>query len=219
MLPAFPMDGGRIFRAVLSFFMDRVSATNIAVRTGQVIAALFFIVGIFYNPVLAIISTLIFLLAQTENDYVKAKSILGNYTVQDVILKNYFFLNPDDTISDAIKLILEKDAKKFLVVENNKVVGTIDKRKISEVIKGGRIDSRVGLSMNREVKFLNPHMPLDKVYVELTNSENSILPVVENGSLIGIVDVNTINEFIFLKNATIKDSKPVYKKMISVKTH
>lgn len=81
LIPAFPMDGGRVFRAILSFFTDRVQATTIAVRTGQTIAVVFFFIGFFYNSGLSLIGIFIFIMAQTENDHVKSKSILHDYTV------------------------------------------------------------------------------------------------------------------------------------------
>lgn len=218
MLPAFPMDGGRIFRAGLSFFMDRLTATNIAVKTGQVMAVLFFFIGIFYNPILTVISILIFLFAQTENDAVRGKYILSNYAVRDVMSKDIHSLSPNDTISDAMKSVLERNADHFLILENNKVIGTIDKKQILKALNTGGIDSIVRLYMNNRVLFFNADTAMDKVYSELYFSENAIFPVIENDLLVGIIDVNTIDEFIVLKNAKKNIPNFFTKKINSVKT-
>lgn len=218
LLPAFPMDGGRIFRAGLSFFMDRLTATNVAVKTGQVMATIFFFIGIFYNPILTVISILIFLFAQTENDAVKAKYILSNYTVRDIMSKDIDFLSPNDTISDAMKSVLERNANHFLILENNKVIGTIDKKQILKALNSGGIESTVRLYMNNKVSFLNANSAMDKVYSELYSFENAIFPVIENDLLVGIIDVNMIDEFIVLKNSKKNMQSFFSKKINSVKT-
>lgn len=214
MLPAFPMDGGRIFRAGLSFFMDRLTATNVAVKTGQVMAALLFFIGIFYNPILAVISVLIFLFAQTENDAVRAKYILSNYTVRDVMSKDIDSLSPKDTISDAMKSVLERNTNHFLVLENNQVIGTINKKKIIRALNTGGMDSTVRFYMNNNVRFLSSDTPMDKVYSERYSSENAIFPVIENDLLVGIIDVNMMDEFIVLKNAK-KNMPGIFSKKIN----
>lgn len=213
LLPAFPMDGGRIFRAVLAFFMDRVTATNIAVKTGQVIAVLLFFIGIFYNPLLTVISVLIFLFAQSENNFVHARSILRNYSVRDIMIKDYDALNPDDTISDAMEAVLEKNAANFIIQENNKVIGTINKKCILKTLNSGKINDPLRLFMNTDFHILSPGSPLDKIYSEEYLIGNAILPVVENDKLIGVVDMKAITEFMALKSAAKKQVNYIYKKM------
>lgn len=216
LLPAFPMDGGRVFRAILSFFMDRVAATNIAVKAGQMIAVLLFLIGIFYNPLLTIISILIFIFAQAENDFVRARSILKNYSVRDILLKEYYSLSPDDTISDAMKSALENNVKHFLILENNKVIGTITKKNIIRALNNGELDTPIKVFTNKDFHILNPNTSLDKVYSEEYFIKTSILPVVDNDLLIGVIDLNTIEEFIALKNATKKQTNYIYKKMFMI---
>lgn len=211
LLPAFPMDGGRVFRAFLSFFMDRVTATNIAVKTGQVIAALLFFIGIFYNPLLTIISILIFIFAQTENDFVKAKKMLHTYSVRDVLIKNYYSLSPEDTISYAMNMVLEKDAKHFLIIENNNVIGTIEKEKILKVLNQEGVNFKLRPYIQTEVHFFNADEPLDKVYSGIHFTESVISPVLEKGSLIGIIDANAIEEFIALKKSSSKQPQLFFK--------
>ena len=218
LLPAFPMDGGRIFRAGLSFFMDRLTATNVAVKTGQVMATLFFIVGIFYNPILTVISIFIFLFAQTENDAVRAKYILSNYAVRDIMSKDVNSLSPNDTISDAMKSVLEKNADHFLILENNTVIGTINKKQILKALNTGGVDSTVRSYMNDKVRFLSSDTPMDKIYSEQYFSENAIFPVIENDLLVGIINVSMMDEFIVLKSAKKKLPGLFTKKINSVKT-
>jgi Zn-dependent protease len=208
LIPAFPMDGGRIFRSILSLFIDRVQATLIAARTGQVLAIGFFFVGIFYNPVLAVIGIFIFMMAQTENDYVRTKSILHDYTVRDVIIKKFFSLDAFDTIEDAVKGLLDVQATDFLIMEKGNVIGTLNRdRIITALTKKGK-DSEVVHAMNTKFLPITSDMPLEKVFQLFKQSESSILPVYEKDTLIGIVDLENILELIMVKNAIEKGSRP-----------
>jgi len=211
LIPAFPMDGGRVLRAVLSFFTSRLKATIIAARTGQAIAIVFFFIGFLFNPILAIVGIFIFLMAQTESDYVKSKSLLHDYKVSDVVMKKYFSLDVFDTISDAVKLLLDVQATDFLILEKGYVVGTLDRDRIIHVLAEKGKDIPVVLAMNTKVKFLSPDMPLDKVFLLFKSSGNSMLPVLQDKVLIGVVDLNNILELIMVKTAAEKSSAHAHK--------
>jgi Zn-dependent protease/predicted transcriptional regulator len=200
LLPAFPMDGGRIFRAFLSLKINRVKATAIAAGTGQVLAALFFLTGIFYNPVLAFIGIFIFFMAQTENEYVKSKFLLHDYKVEDIMMRKYYSLDSTDTIRDAARALLDVQASSFLIMENGNVIGTLDRDGIIRALTKNGEDSSVKFGMNTQVKFLEPEMPLEKAHMYLQS--NSILPVVDKGQVIGVIDLNNILELIMIRSAT-----------------
>jgi len=205
LIPAFPMDGGRIFRAFLTFFTNRVKATAIAARTGQLIALGFLFLGILYNPVLAIIGVFIFIMAQAEANYVKSKSLLHDYSVRDVLMKKYFSVDAFDTINDAVMLLLDVQSTDFLVTEKGNVIGTLNRDRIIQALASKGKDTPVVLFMNPTIKFLSPDMPLDKVFVQLQASATSLLPVMENGRLIGAVDLANILEFILIRSAVEKN--------------
>lgn len=208
LIPAFPMDGGRVFRATLSFFTDRVKATTIAARTGQVIATAFFFIGVFYNPILALIGIFIFMMAQTENDYVKSKSLLHDYTVRDVMMRKYYSLDAFDTIDDAVKGLLDVQAADFLVMENGNVIGTLSRDGIIRGLAEKGKESSVLHAMNSKIKFLNPDMSLDKLFTQLKSNGNTLFPVLQNNKLIGVVDANNILELIMVK--TVVEKSPVH---------
>jgi Zn-dependent protease len=216
LIPAFPMDGGRVFRALLAFRMERVKATAIAARTGQAIAAIFFFVGILYNPILAVISVFIFLMAQAESDHVRSNSMLHNYKVSDVIMHKYYSLDSADTIRDAAEALLDVQASDFLVMENGKVIGTLDRNRIIKAMINSGDSSLVTSAMNTNMKFLTADMPLDQVYSHL--QLDSVLPVMDHGKLIGIVDANNILEFIMIRSADRQKSSKLYSKSLNLKT-
>lgn len=205
LIPAFPMDGGRILRAILSMFMDRVRATDAAAKTGQVIALAFFFLGIFYNPFLALVGVFIFLLAQAENEYVRSKHLLRDLKVRDVVMHQYHTLDAQHhTVNDAVKLLLDVQVTDFLVMEGQRVAGTLSKNNIIRALSENKGTAPVSAVMNTGVPLLEPEMPLDKVFGQLRQKESALLPVVQGDTLLGVVDLNNILELILVRSATEK---------------
>lgn len=213
LIPAFPMDGGRAFRAVLSFFMDRVRATRIAARTGQVLAVAFFFIGILYNPILALIGVFIFMMAQAENDLVKSRSILHDYTVRDVMMQKFYSLDVFDTIDDAVKGLLDVEATNFLVMEKGHVVGTLSRNAIIHALAEKGKESPVVFAMNTKIISLTPDLALDKIFSLFTQTGSSILPVFKGNILIGVVDMDNILELIMVKTAIENKSRKYHQKI------
>jgi len=198
LIPAFPMDGGRVFRALLSFFMNRVKATTVASRTGQSISILFIVVGLFGNPVLAIIGVVIFLLAKAENELVKSVSLLEGFTVSDVLMRKYHTLNEDDSINDAVKVLLDVQAFDFLVMRGDTVVGTLNREAITDAVADRKLETPVKEIMNRDFIVLNRAIPLDKLFNGFRRKAYGILPVVEENKVVGVVDMNNLLELVMV---------------------
>ncbi|MFM1877416.1 MAG: hypothetical protein RLZZ241_282 [Bacteroidota bacterium] len=89
LIPAFPMDGGRVLRALLGFRFSRAQATEIASRLGQTIAFLFLLLGLFFNPFLVLIAVFVYFGAYTENQMVQKEGQLMGYTVRDALLTQF----------------------------------------------------------------------------------------------------------------------------------
>jgi hypothetical protein len=130
MIPAFPMDGGRVFRALLSFKFERSIATRIAASVGQLLAVGFVFIGFFYNPFLVFIGVFIFLGAQAEAQYAEAKSLLQEYTVADVLMREIPLLSPGDTVDYCSDRLLNSQNRNFIVADDTGVVGTLNRDEI-----------------------------------------------------------------------------------------
>ncbi len=206
LIPAFPMDGGRVFRAVLSIWMNRVSATAVAARTGQFISFIFLIFGILYNPVLALIGVFIFITAKAENDEVKSKYFLHNYTVNDAMSHHYYKLDKTATIKEAAKLLIDVDPSDFLIVDNEKIVGTLSSDEIIKALVEKGEGVKVEEAMNSKVKFITKDIALDEVMKVLTDGKEKIMPVMDNNNVIGTVDMNNILKLIMVSSASQKHS-------------
>lgn len=201
MIPAFPMDGGRVLRALLSFIFSRAKATNIAARLGQLLAIGFAILGLYFNPFLVLIGIFIFFGAQSENSMVQTQSVLKGYFVRDVLIKDFLELAPGDKLSDASKMLLNTQSTDFVVMDQGRFIGVLGRDELMQGISARGLDSTVFESMSRSFKILTPDLPLQDIYPTLKVKGTSILPVVEHGKLIGVVDNDNVLEFILLKES------------------
>jgi hypothetical protein len=125
LLPAFPMDGGRVLRALLATRMNYPRATQLAASTGQGMALLFGFLGLFFNPFLILIALFVWIGAAQESTQVQAKSALGGIPVQAAMVTNFKTLKPSNTLQDVIGLILSGYQEDFPVVQDGVVSGIV----------------------------------------------------------------------------------------------
>lgn len=196
LIPAFPMDGGRIFRALLSMNFDRVTATDLAAKLGQGVAFLFFLIGLLYNPILILIAIFIYFGAQGENIMVQQLALLKGYRVKDAMMTNITTVHPDGTLNDVIDIILTGTERDFVVVENGQVKGILYQSDLINAFKGGNTKAKVANIMDEEFYIVQLDEKLTDVYRKIRSNSKSFFPVVEDdGRLIGAIDMNNINEF------------------------
>lgn len=201
LVPAFPMDGGRMLRAALSLKYDRATATNIAARIGQFLAIGFVFFGLFYNFWLMFIGIFIYLGAGAEASYESTHSVLSRYLVRDVLMRNHTIFDGQATIREAVQMLLDGQEKEFLVQENGQITGTITR---DELITGlGQLgqEGAIHAITNRNLIYLTPEMPLEHVFMQMSQQKVEICPVVEGGQLIGVLNRENIIELVMVANA------------------
>ena len=205
LIPAFPMDGGRVLRALLSFRLSRIQATRVAASIGQVLAIGFVFIGFFYNPFLLLIGFFIFLGAQAESNFTQTRSLLQGYHVGDVVMTNYQTLHPDDEMAKAIDLLLDSQATAFLIMEEGKMRGILSRSEMIKALSAHGKTARVGDVMHTDLRELSAEEPLEKVYTYFQENREALLPVMKGGQLIGVLDKDNIHEFIMIQNAVSPD--------------
>lgn len=205
LIPAFPLDGGRILRASLAFKMDRTRATRIAATIGQFLAIAFVFFGFFFNFWLVIVGFFVYLGAGSEANYESIKTGLGDYKVKDVVMRKYSLLAPEDTLGKAVQLLLNSQEQEFIVAYDDQVVGVLTRK---ELIRGlseyGKL-SPVSKAMTKDYVSLHPDIPLGEVYHKMMTGATTISPVFENDKLIGVVNKTNIDELLMVESA-LKDS-------------
>ena len=198
LLPAFPMDGGRVVRALLATKMPYVRATQIAANLGQVMAFGFALIGLVYQPVLILIALFVWIGASQESNLVQLKSALNGIPVSDAMLTNFRVITPDHTLNDTIRLTLDGSQTDFPVIENGQIVGILTQ---SDLLTGlstlGR-DVPVCEVMHTEFEVTHPSDMLHSLFLKMQSSESDCRTalVLRQDQLVGLVTKQNIAEYL-----------------------
>ncbi len=202
-IPAFPMDGGRVLRALLSMRMDRVKATQIAASLGEIIAIFFFFIGFVYNPLLIFIGLFVFFGASGEYNMIRQMGILKGHRVREAMMTDFTVLNARDSLDRVGEVLLSGTQRHFIVGdEAGNVVGILHHHVVIDAYQKKQLNLSVGDMMNQEFKVVHPEEDLSEIYRKVQGSGQQIFfPVLENDQLVGTIDMENINEFMVIQAA------------------
>jgi len=201
LLPAFPMDGGRVFRAALAMRLDRSRATEAAARLGQGLALWLGFIGLFYNPFLIFIALFVWIGAAAEVGMEQIKSTLSDVAVGRAMLTDFQVLSSDDPLSRAVELTLLGSQKEFPVLRDAVMVGVLGQTELLKGLQSQGEEARVGDWMEREIQSADIGEPLEKVLERLQNCRCQLLSVTESDKMAGIVNLDNIVELIKIQTA------------------
>lgn len=201
LIPAFPMDGGRVLRALLAMKLGRIKATQIAAGIGRVLAFGFIVMGFYSNPFLIFIGLFVILGANAEEQMVKTQALIVELTAKNAMMTNFISLEKEEPISKAIDLLLAGQAKSFLVTENGFPFGIIDRDDIIRGVKEFDENQTIQHIANRELIIVNSNTPLNDVFMEFRKTRTPLILVKDNDHLAGIIDTDNIAELIMIHNA------------------
>ena len=201
MLPAFPMDGGRVLRALLATRLDDRLATRIAARLGQGMAVLFALVGWFANPLLILIALFIWTGAAHEAATANLRAALRGVPVAHVMVSAFRSLTPDDLLSTAIELVQHSGQHDFPVMHGGHLVGLLAHHDLIQGLRKGGPQLRVASAMQRDLLIVAPQDMLDAAISRLHARQSSAAPVVHDGRVVGLLTAEAVAEFLNLRGA------------------
>jgi Zn-dependent protease/CBS domain-containing protein len=201
MLPAFPMDGGRVLRALLAMRMDYMRATQIASNLGQGMALLFGLVGLFTNPFLVFIALFVWIGAAQEAAMTQMKSALGGIPVSRAMLTDFRTLSAGEPLSHAIDLLITGWQLDFPVVEGDHLVGVLTRADLLKALSQKGPQAPVGDVMQREFQVADASEMLEMVFLRLQSCDCHTIPVVYRGKLVGLVTMDNVGEFVSVQGA------------------
>lgn len=201
LLPAFPMDGGRVLRALLATRLGRRRATAIAANVGQGMAILFGIVGFLHNPMLIFIAIFVYLGAQAEAGMVEMQSALSGLAVSDAMMTRFRTLSAEDSLNTAIKELLAGSQQDFPVTSSGQVVGILRRNDLVKALSEGRRNALIGEVMTRECEAVDATASLTAALEGLRGRECASAPVVSGGKLIGLLTLENVSELVMVNTA------------------
>jgi CBS domain-containing protein len=202
LIPAFPMDGGRVLRSLLALRLPYTRATQIAAALGQGIALLFGFFGLVVvgNPFLLFIAFFVWIGAAQESSMVQMRSALGGIPVHQAMLTEVHSVSPGDTLGRAVELILAQSQHDFPVVDGT-VVGILGRNDLLGALAREGKAARVGDVMQREFVSLDPADMLEGAFQRLQECRCHTAPVVRDGRLVGLVTMDNLGEFLAIEAA------------------
>lgn len=201
LLPAFPMDGGRVFRSVLARKMDYLKATRIAVGFGHTFAVLFAFVGLISTPpnlILIIIAFFIFVAASQEKIQVDLRSTLRKFSVKDVLTKQFFSVSTSTPLSEVLALTLRSHQEDFPVVESARLVGLLARADVILAIHQSGMQRLVKDVMKVHFPVLVLNDPLIKAHRLMEQWRIKAIPVLNQGQVAGIISLEDISRVYLL---------------------
>jgi len=198
LIPAFPMDGGRILRSLLSLRMKKIKATRIASVTGQVIAILFSGIGIANGQFsLAFIGVFVFIMARREYRMAKVESRVETAITADVMRAEFTFFYESEPIQKALDAFRQGSEKSFLIFSPmNQVSGVVHEVFLEQGLDRFMPGDPLINLMSSRFEFIRPDLPLPSLFRLMQQNGYSILPVVNEGILVGVVDRRDVMRFI-----------------------
>jgi len=196
LIPAFPLDGGRVLRALLAMRWSEGTATRVAVRLGRTVATIMGVVGVLtINVALMLIALFIYLSSGQEQRTTEARVVLNTRRVGDVYNKHALTLAPFDRVSTVINYLLRSYQPDFAVIQGQRVVGIVTRDDALAALAKGNDDPYIAEMMQTRVLFVPAAMTLDELQAEMEARQQSVVAVhEENGTYLGLVSLEDLAE-------------------------
>lgn len=204
LLPAFPMDGGRVLRAALAMrWRDYVRATEAAARAGRFFAVLFGLIAFFVlnSPLLILIAGFVWLSGAGEAAQVRTQVALEGVTLRSVTMTDLRTLSPTDTLSSAAKLVIDGFQTDFPVLDAGRYVGILSRDDLVRGLHDRGREAFVQDAMRSDGPTLDEGTPPEAALERLLRSRRHALPVLRNGQLVGLLTQDNVVEYLLLRRA------------------
>jgi len=201
MLPAFPMDGGRVLRALLAIRMDYTRATQRAASIGQGMALLFGLIGLFVNPFLLFIALFVWMGAGQEAAMSQMKAALGGIPLERAMITDFRTLSPRDSLASAVALLLSGAQQDFPVVDGQTVVGILTRADLLRALARQEQVSPVAAVMRRDFLVADAAEMIEVVFQRLQGRDCHTIPVLRQGALVGLITMDNVGELIGVQAA------------------
>ncbi len=208
LLPAFPMDGGRVLRAILARYRSEDDATRIAAWAGRMLAISMGLYGLLSMQfMLVFIAFFVYLGAAQEGAAAMGRSLTHGIPVRAAMVREFHTLPHGSTIRDAADLLLATSQQDFPVMHGTTVIGLLPRNGLLRALAAEGPDSYVSGAMDRDFKRLSPEMDLAEALPSMTQAGSCAL-VMENDELIGLLTTENLSEFLLLRRFGMEPARP-----------
>ena len=201
LIPAFPMDGGRVLRALLATRQDYSRATQTAAAIGQGIAVVFGFIGLLYNPFLLFIALFVWIGAAQEASMAQLKSAIGGIPVQQAMISDFRTLNINDSLDRAVALTLSGSQKDFPVVDGGRLVGILTQTDLLKALAEKDKHPTVATTIQTAYAEVDGGEMLESAFSKLRDCNCHTLPVMQADHVVGLVTMDNLGEYMRIQAA------------------
>ncbi|MEX2526146.1 MAG: site-2 protease family protein [Gemmatimonadota bacterium] len=207
MIPAFPMDGGRVLRALLATVLSYLTATRIAARVGQALAFAFGFIGLFYNPLLIFIALFVYMGASQEAEAAEMQAASDTMTVRDAMVTEFLTLPLDARLDRAVDALLRTSQHEFPVVDPmGAVVGILTRDHMIRELKSGGLETPLASVMLQNVRPVHVDGDFREAHLRMRESGCPAVPVVDSmGRLVGLITTENVGELMMIRSALVRE--------------
>lgn len=218
LIPAFPMDGGRVLRALLAMKLSYARATQVAASVGQGIAFLFGFLGLLGNPLLIFIAIFVYLGAASEAGLAQVKEVTTGMPVSEAMVTHFVSLPPDARIAQAAEALLRTTQHEFPVLDDSgRLAGILTRDDIIRGLREAGADAAVAGVMHREVPVVHHAASFDEAFRRMQECQCPGLGVVDGrGQLVGLVTPESVGEMMMVRSVLPRDRAPSWRQPESV---
>lgn len=199
LIPAFPMDGGRVLRGILGLFMQDDSPTYIAILTGRIIATLFILIGLFsFNLILPVIGLLIVFADAGEEQLVYLRTAVKGIPLKELAVRDYATLQDDLTIQEVAAEWLPAHHQYFAITGKQGLVGVITRSILLQALAAGKYNETIGSLVTASPEILQGERSGDSIIDKLLLQDNAVYPVRSDNQLTGILSLDSIIEYLLI---------------------
>lgn len=209
MIPAFPMDGGRVLRALLAFWLDRRRATRIAAVIGQAMAFGLGFIGLFGNPLLLFIALFVFLAASHESYAVEIGEATKNVSTRQATITAFATLGTQASVGEAVETLLSTTQREFPVTDGGgRLRGVLTRDGMIRALAATGPETPVLEAMERDVLTINQRAPLSEAVTALQTSGQPLVGITDDdGRVVGIITLENLAEYMMV-HAAVQGRKP-----------
>ncbi len=202
LIPAFPMDGGRVLRALLAMRLPYARATRVASLAGQFVAVLFGALGVLsHNLLLLFIALFVFLAAGEERTMVETRTAIEGLPVRAAMLTEFHGLDVLDPLRVAVRHLMAGNQTDFPVLERGQPIGVLSSAELIAALSRVGPQAPVGTVVQRSKTSCDADDPLDDVLARVRESGRGTLPVMKQGVLVGLLTLDNVGELLLVRNA------------------
>jgi Zn-dependent protease/predicted transcriptional regulator len=213
LIPAFPMDGGRVLRALLAMMLPYARATQVAAWIGQGLAFVFGFVGLFYNPMLIFIALFVYLGAQQESSLAQLKDVSHSTSVSEAMMTHLLCLPRQSTLDDAADALLRTAQHEFPVIdETGRPLGVLTRNDMIAALRHHGPQAPVIDFMHRDLPIITPEDSFADAFQKMQESACPAVSVVDrDGHFLGLITPENVGELMLVRSLLPPGGRPAWR--------